>query len=78
MSSNMAIIFLEKENGMTNREIERVLEEGRRALAEKRNEELRARVAARLSRLNGLRSLCGADLTERRDSRKNREYALFH
>ena len=64
---------------MTEREIERILEEGRKALAERRNAELRARVAARLARRRLLtRLLDGSEDLQESENGKNREYALFN
>ena len=64
---------------MTDREIERILEEGRRALAEKRNAELRARIAARRGgQLRVLQYTCGLDFAEPQPKQNERKYAVFH
>ncbi len=64
---------------MTDREIERVLQEGRRAIAEKRNAELRARVAAKLALRRRADALLRSarEEEESADERKIREYALI-
>ena len=64
---------------MTDREIERVLQEGRRAIAEKRNAELRARVAAKLMLRRRADALLRSarEEEESADVRKIREYALI-
>lgn len=75
MSSIMAIIFFGRKKEMTDREIERVIQEGRKAIAERRNAELRARIAARREKsLKVLQFSCGIGMEE---APKMRECALI-
>lgn len=62
---------------MTDREIERVIQEGRKEIAERRNAELRARIAVRQGRtLKVLQFTCGIGMEEA-PSQKIRECALI-